>query len=485
MQQARRSLQETETFRYRVVERKLLELIEQGGLTPGDKAPSIRQMSAKMGVGVASVNHAYVELERKGVLEARPRSGFFVREFRRAELPEKGGRTPGAPRPSTRSGLISQVLDSVGDQNLLPFGVVCPEEGLLPVRGLGRLAAGISRQRPELAVGYAPVQGALSLRRQLAQRLQEQGVRTSQEEVLVTNGCMEALCIALRCLTRPGDVVCIQSPTYYCFLQLLETLGLRCVEIPSCPAQGISPADVQAAVERYDVKACIFSANFNNPDGALTPEPARREIVRMLAERGVPLVEDDVSGEVYFGEQRPGTFKEHDTRGLVLHCSSLSKTMAPGYRLGWILGGRYQEKVQELKATTSVCSATLPQEVAAEFLRSGEFEKHLARLRDAVQQSMQSMRHHVAASFPEGTRITRPSGGLVLWLELPGGVDSVELFYRAREQGIGIAPGPIFTTQERYGSCVRLSCGVVWDDRVVQGLKRLGSVARACLTSQG
>lgn len=477
MKQAKAAVQDSETFRYRVVERELLEFIEQVDLAPGDRVPSIRQMSARLGVGLASVNHAYLELERKGVLEARPRSGFFVRENARAELPAKGARTPGAPQASTRSGLISQVLESVVDRELLPFGVVCPEEGLLPVRILGRLAGGIARQQPELAVNYAPVAGAVSLRRELAARLQEQGLGASQESVLVTNGCMEALSIALRCLTRPGDVVCIQSPAYYCFLQLLETLGLRCVEIPSCPVSGIAPSDVAATLTRYDVKACIFTANFNNPDGALTPEPAQREIVRLLAGRGVPLVEDDVSGELYFGAARPGTFKQHDAAGLVLYCSSLSKTMAPGYRLGWMLAGRFQDKAQELKATTSVCSASLPQETAAAFMRLGEYEKHLVRLRDAVQQSMQAMRHHAAAHFPPGTRITRPQGGLVLWLELPGEVNAVELFYKAREQGIGMAPGPIFSTQERYESCIRLSCGVVWDARIEQGLRLLGEVA--------
>lgn len=480
MSQASHQILQAETFRYRVVERRVLELIETGTLEPGQRVPSIRRMSATLGVGIASVNHAYLELERKGVLESRPRSGFFVRAAPGPELPGRTPGTPGAPQPSTRSGLIGRVLESVGDRDLVPFGVVCPQEELLPTKALARMAGSILRERPDVAISYAPIPGTLSFRRELAHRLSAQGLEASQDHVLVTNGCIEALNISLRCLTRPGDIVCIQSPTYYCFLQLLETLGLRCIEVPSCPSLGIDPRDVHTAVTRYDVKACIFSANFNNPDGALTPEAARREIVAMLAERDVPLVEDDVYGDLHFGPERPGTFKQHDEKGLVLYCSSLSKTLAPGYRLGWMLGGRFLEKALELKATTSVSSASLLQEAAAAFMRSGKFEKHLHELRGNVEQVMRTIRHHAAALFPEGTRMTRPSGGLVLWLELPREVDGVELFYRAREQGVGIAPGSIFTTRERYESCIRLSCGVVWNEKILQGLRTLAQVAAEC-----
>lgn len=468
---------ERQIFRYRAVERHLLELIEDGRLTPGSRAPSLRQMSMRMGVGIASVNHAYCELERKGVLESRPRSGFYIRGAPELELPAQAPAQPSAPQASTRSGLIRTVLESVGDRRLAPFGVVCPQRELLPVKALERLAKAIMRERPDLAIDYAPVPGLASLRSEIAFRMEEHRLSVPAGDVLVTNGCMEALSIALRSLTRPGDIVCIQSPTYYCFLQLLETLGLRAIEIPSRPDAGIDPGDVHAAVTRYDVRACIFSGNYNNPDGALTEDAVKREIVRMLTERGIPLVEDDVSGDVHFGPQRPETFKHYDAKGLVLYCSSFSKTMAPGYRLGIMLAGRYLEKALELKATTSVCTAGLPQETAARFMRSGQYARHLQALRGNVRHVMQTMQHHVAALFPEGTRMTRPAGGLVLWLELPQGVDAVELFYEARECGIGLVPGAIFSTQDRFTNCIRLSCGVTWCRETLQELARLGELA--------
>ena len=473
------TMPDTDIFRYRLVERRVLDLVEAGELVPGRRLPSIRQMSSRLGVGIATVNHAYQELERKGMLEARPRSGFFLRKAEsEPQVPVFHASKPSAPRPGNRSALIATVLESLGDSKLMPFGVVCPQENLLPVRPLARIAGSIARERGGEVLEYAPVQGSVHLRRQISFRLQDQGLDLGADDLVITNGCMEALNIALRCLTRPGDAVCIQSPTYYCFLQLLETLGLRVIELPNHPDRGIDPDDLRATVRRYDVRAAIFSANFNNPDGALKPDDAKREIVEILAEHRIPLVEDDVSGDVYFGRHRPSCMKKYDAHGLVLHCSSFSKTMAPGLRVGWMAPGRFLEKVMEIKATTSVSSATLPQETVAAYLAMGKFDKFLDGLRNTVSQVMRTMRHHVASSFPEGTRVTRPKGGLVLWVELPGNIDGVEMFFRAREAGIGIAPGSIFTTQERFGNFIRLSCGVTWNDEVSRGLERLGELAK-------
>ncbi len=469
-----------ESFRYRMVERHLMGLIESGGLPPGRRLPSLRELSARLGVGIATANHAYLEMERKGIIEARPRSGFFVRA-RAAALPTPtaSSHAPTAPRSVNRACLIRAVLESVGNAALLPFGVVCPDERLLPARALGRILADLMRSKAQHMLNYEIVPGHAGLRRQIAWLASAQGREAGADEVIVTNGAMEALNLALRCVTRPGDAVLIQSPTYFCFLQLLETLGLRAIEIASSPNEGIDPADVREAVDAYEVRACILSPNFNNPDGSLTPPAVRAEVMDILARRRIPLIEDDVSGELYFGSSRPGSFRALDGKGLVLHCGSFSKTLAPGFRTGWLMPGRFMDKALELKATTSVCSATPTQAALAEYLGLGLFERHLRRLRASVRSSMETMRHHIAASFPPGTGVTRPEGGLVLWVQLPRGIDAVRLFHQARDAGIGIAPGAIFSTQEKFTNCIRLSCGVVWDLRLTEGMQALGAMARS------
>lgn len=468
---------QSEGFRYQAVERHVRELIETGALPAGAKLPSLRALAASMGASISTINQAYLELEGKGLVESRPRSGFYVRpQRRRLAPPTTGSGEPHEARAVTRGRLIQTVLEAVGDDQLTPLGIICPSSDLLPAKQLGRIMAQMIRESPSASEQYAPIPGNLDLRRQIAVAGLESDTPFGPDDVMVTIGAMEALYIALRATTRPGDTVLVQSPTYFCFLQLLETLRLRVVELPSDPETGISPADLGEALDRFDIAACILSANFNNPDGALLPSAAKAEIVAMLAQREVPLIEDDVSGDLHFGASRPEPLKHYDTTGGVILCSSFSKTLCPGYRIGWMVPGRYLEKALEIKATTNVSSPTPTQMAVAEYLRRGLYERHLRRLRQTMEKQRDVLLHHIGRSFPEGTRATRPGGGSVVWLELPERVDGVELFYQARERGIGIAPGSIFSTHDRYRNFIRLSAGGAWNDALRQGVEDLGAM---------
>lgn len=466
-----------ERFRYQKVEQTVLGLVETGALAAGEKLPSLRAMAGRMDLSISTVSQAYMELEAKGIIESRSRSGFYVRESFRKLKPPSRGEVPLEPKSVGRNKLILTVLETVGNKELLPYGVICPSDELLPTKELGRIMARLTRERPEEYLRYETIEGSMELRRQLAFRSMDAGFTAGPEEYLVTAGCLEALYISLRVLTRPGDTVLVQSPTYYCFLQLLESIGLRAVEIPSCPDGGIDPADVDRAVSRFQVAACIFSPNFNNPDGSLTPDGAKKEIVELLQKRDIPLVEDDIASDLYFGSRRPGTFKSYDKKGMVILCSSFSKTAAPGYRLGWMMPGRYWDKAMEIKATTSVATASPGQMVMSEFLGSGRYERHLKKLRHAVEKQNRTLHAHVGEYFPVGTRATNPEGGSVLWVEMPSSVDSVEYFYRARAEGIGVVPGAIFTTWDGYSNNIRLSTGGVWNAEMKRGLQRLGAIA--------
>ncbi|WP_461209288.1 aminotransferase-like domain-containing protein [Desulfocurvus sp. DL9XJH121] len=464
-------------FRYQAVEEHIRGLVESGGLMPGDRLPSLRALAARLSVSISTVSQAYVELERSGLIRSRQRSGFYVREPRRLAAPTVDAGRAHPPRAVSRGGLIGTVLESVGNPDLVPLGVICPTRDLLPGKALARIMASVLREAPARGLEYESIPGSPELRRQIALRALDHGAEFGPSEVVVTSGALEALYIALRATTRPGDAVLIQSPTYYCFLQLMETLGLRAIEIPSHPGRGIDPADVADALHKFDIRASIFSPNFNNPDGSLTPDPAKAEIAGLLAAAGVPLVEDDVYGDLHFGEKRPGTFKAHDRTGGVILCSSFSKTIAPGYRVGWMVPGAFRDKALEIKATTNVCTASPTQMAVAEYLRRGLYDKHLKKLRRAVRAQRDVMLHHVGLHFPEGTRATHPEGGAVLWLELSGGVDGVEFFYQARERGIGVAPGSIFTTRDRFAGFVRLSLGGVWDQTMERAVRTLGALA--------
>ena len=465
-------------YRYEQVERRIHEMIDAGDYRPGERLPSLRGLSRSMGVSLATAGQAYAELERKGLVEARERSGFFVREgVRRLPAPVADTAAPTLPAMVNRGTLIRSVLEGMGRDGLLQLGVAqtCPD--LLPAKALSRCLGRVAREQPLTCIEYESIRGNMELRRQIATRIMDAGMGVRPEEVLVTAGAMEGLYLSLRALTRPGDTVVIQSPTYYCFLQLLENLGLKTVEIPSCPESGVDPADLHAAVNTYDVRACILTPNFNNPDGALMPEEAKREIVDILARREIPLVEDDVYGELAFGPKRPGSCKRHDRKGLVIYCSSFSKTLAPGWRVGWIVPGRFLDRALDAKSTTNVNVATPQQLALAEYLGGGGYERHLKRLRRILEGQMRAMQASIARHFPQDTRMTAPRGGTELWLELPRGVDSIRYYMEARNRRIGVCPGVIFSTQDRYGNFIRMNCGNPFTPELERGVAVLGALA--------
>jgi DNA-binding transcriptional MocR family regulator len=470
---------ESRIFRYQAVEDHLQGLIASGTLAPGDRLPSLRSLSTHMKVSISTVSQAYVRMEERGVITARPRSGFFVASKSR-KLPPFADNPRPALEPTTvnRNQLIRTVLEAVGDRSLLPFAIISPATELLPHKSLSRIMREVISRDDGRSLGYAPCEGDVGLRRQICFRSIDAGISVLPQDILVTFGAMEALSIGLRTVTRPGDTVLVQSPTYFCFLQLLENCGLRAIEIGSDPRTGVDPEDIATALDTFDIRAGILSSNFNNPDGSLTPEPAKKAITQLFEKRSIPLIEDDVSGELHFGKNRPGTYKQHDRTGNVIYCSSFSKTLAPGYRVGWMIPGKRYDQALEVKATSSVCSATPTQMVVAGYLESGQYDRHLRRLRQAISSQMQTLQVAITDHFPPGTRATRPSGGAVLWVELPGNIDAVDYFFRAKKAGIGIAPGPIFSTQDNYNSFIRLSCDGVWNAAMKKGIETLGTIAR-------
>ena len=471
-------LSEAEALRFHAAEQHILSRIGTGEFPPGARLPSLRAVSRGLSVSIATASRAYLELERKGLIEARPRSGYFVRRGV-GGLPEPRP-VPARPAPPiavNRSGLIAAALSGLGDSTLLPLGVVCPSPEVLPGPQLARIMAGVLRRGAGRDLDYCPIPGLPALRRQVAFRCAAHGEAVSPDDVLITAGAMEALYIALRVLTRPGDAVAIPTPTYYCFLQLLETLGVRAVEVRSRPGAGVDPAELAAAVDRHQVAACVLCPNFNNPDGSLMPEAAKAEVVELLAARGVPLVEDDVYGDLPFGPGRPGTCKAHDRAGLVLSCSSFSKTLAPGWRVGWILPGRFMAEALRVKSSTNVSTAAPVQMALAEYLEGGRFERHLRGLRQVNQRTVASLRHCLSAEFPPGTRASDPQGGSHVWVELPPGGDGVDLFLKARAAGIGIVPGNVFSTRDEFRNFVRLSCGGLWTAKLRDGVRTLGRLA--------
>ncbi|MFT4045658.1 MAG: PLP-dependent aminotransferase family protein [Solimonas sp.] len=461
---------------YAAVAQQLLAQIASGGLRPGDRLPSVRELARQSGRSITTVLRAYEHLEALGAIAARPRSGYFVSAGRHAQsLPQTLAAPAGAP--SLISGdLVSDFLDA-RRAGPLTFGDSVPVPALLPVASLGRIARQLLRDAPELAMPYLMSPGLERLRQQFAGRLAACGVAVGADDVVITTGGMEAINLCLRALTRPGDTLLMEAPTFYGLLQAAEEHGLRVVELANDPLRGIDPDDVRRAVSRHRIAAALFVQNFNNPTGSLLPDDAKRDIVRTLGARGIPLIEDDVYGELGFVHGRPTPLKAYDEADLVLYCGSLSKTLAPGLRIGWIASHRHARELTRRKFTLSCASASLPQLIASRYLDTGGYERHLRGLRAQLARSIARVSEAVLQVFPAGTSVSRPQGGFVLWIELPRNVDSVEMFRHAARADIAIRPGTLFSATAQYAHHIRLNCAMPWSDAVAQGIATLGRIA--------
>jgi DNA-binding transcriptional MocR family regulator len=465
---------------YEELAHRLSEAIAAGSLRAGDRLPSVRQLSTQHRVSISTAMQAYRCLENRRLIEARPKSGYFVlsRVHRLAEPAPSS--PPPAARPVGVNEYVMEYLACSEQAGVAPLGCATPHESLYPGEKLQRLMASIGRRRPELAARYVMSTGTEQLRSAIARRAVEFGCALDPDDIIVTNGCTEALNLALRAVARPGDTIALESPTYFTLLQIIQSLGMKALEIPTHPRDGISLDALELATrEPGAVKAAMLIANFSNPLGSLLPDERKERLVQMLAARGIPLIEDDIYGECYFGRARPFVAKRWDTTGNVLLCGSFTKSVAPGLRIGWIAPGRFRHEVELLKFITSITTPELPQLAIAEFIANGGYDHHLRRMRAAFVQQVGQMSEAVAEHFPAECRLTQPAGGFVLWVELPPEVDSVRLFQAARVQGIAIGPGPMFSNTGKYRNFIRLNCGHPMSARLELAVARLGELVRA------
>ena len=464
---------------YEALADELAGLMVDGVLRPGERLPSVRQQQERRGVSPSTVFQAYYQLEARGLIESRPRSGYYVASRRALATPEPEVSRPDAASTMVDvSELVFQVLEASRAPDVVPFGSAFPSPLLFPLDKLGRAVASSMRHIDPWSTVADLSPGNAELRRQIALRYQLDGVQVAPDDIVITNGALEALNLCLQAVARPGDTVLVESPSFYAALQALERIGLKVVEVATHPREGIELAALAAALEQHKPSACWLMTSFQNPLGSLMPPEKKQALVDLLASHDVPLIEDDVYGELYFGAQRPALAKRFDSKGLVMHCSSFSKCLAPGFRVGWAAAGRYSRQVERLKLTTSLAAAMPSQLALAEYLGQGGYERHLRQLRSALAGQQRRMLAAIEQHFPEGTRVTQPEGGYFLWVVLPEPVDALALHRAALAQGISIAPGPMFSAKREFRNCIRLNYGQDWDDADVAVLGMLAKTGK-------
>lgn len=463
--------------RYELLANDIHQMIESDTVAAGTRLPSVREMSRKRGLSVTTVLEAYRRLENAGLIEARPQSGYYVQRKASPCTPPDISRPSQTPTEVGRSALIQELLQEAGEGIRYPFGAAVVDGDFLPQKTLSGILARIVRNDFS-SQDYLFPPGHEGLRRQIARRLSEAGAHAMTEDIIIANGCTEACNLCLQAILEPGDTVAIESPAYYGCLEWIELHGLRAHQMPTDPATGIDVDAVERAMRQGSIQAVLVTPNFQNPTGARMPDAAKEKLARLARSYRIPVVEDDVYGELAFNGSRPTLVRNFARDGWVLTCGSYSKSLAPGLRVGWVAPGRFYPEVLQRKRISSMASPTLAQMALAEYLEAGGYDRHLRRLRRELHGNMDRFTRHLVEALPGGARITHPEGGFILWVEMPEGFDALELKRAALERGISIAPGHLFAPDDRYAHCFRLNTAIPWNEATAGAIHTLGTLAR-------
>ncbi len=467
-------------FLYEQIADNIRTAISAGSLQAGERLKSVRMLSKELGVSISTVFKAYFDLEGDGLIESRPKSGYYVKT------------DPGhiialspAPQPNrqeittiTNRDVIREVMNRPGQRDDVELAMVTPSPSLLPIAKIKKSIQRIYLNDEYAAIRYEGNAGNPELRRIICQHALSWGKAYNEEDVIITAGCLEALTIGLRTLTEPGDTVAVESPTFYGFLQILSSLKLNVVEIPCHEKTGISVPDLAKALERFDIKAILLIPNFNNPLGSCIPDENKREIVRMASQKEIPIIENDVFGELYYSESRPKNLKTYDDEGWVIYCSSFSKTLAPGFRVGWCLPGRFKEQILVEKFFTNAACSSISQAVILNYLKHGRYDLHLKKLRKALRTQNMQYAAAIREHFPSDVKFSSPASGFVIWIEMDKSKNAMELYQLALKQKILITPGQIFSAKADYHNYIRISYGSPYCDVVDQAIRTLGELIR-------
>lgn len=453
--------------------------IRDGVLRAGERLPSIRETCRARKLSVTTVSRAYLQLESRGLIDSRPQSGYFVRPLQAepAWEPIAASQPLDASTDVDVSRLVLATLKSIRSQGAVPLGSPYPDPTLFPWQRVHHKISTFAKRHDARAMLDDLPPGNPELIRQIARRHLDTGLAADPGEIIVTAGATEAINLCLQAVARPGDTIAVESPTFYAMLHAIERMGMRAIEIATYPDEGIDLAALAHAIERHPIAACMVMPNFQNPLGFMMSDEKKRELVALSARHGLPLIENGVYNELHHDDAPPTTLKSFDTQGLVLHCNSFSKSLTPGVRIGWALPGRYRQQVEKLKFLNTLTTPTLPQLGVAEYLKNEGFEHHLRRVRQTLAQQAGIMSAMVKRFFPEHTRLSRPRGGYVLWVELAPQVDTMDLYREALERGLTIGPGRMFSTSNTYGHFMRLNYSYLWSPEIEAAVIELGRMA--------
>jgi len=451
---------------YERVAKAIREQIESGVLKDGERLPGIRKLALSYSVSVSTIQEALHRLESQKLLEVFNRSGHYVKHSGKKssrKLIEETSKLK--PMPIESRELAIHLLSTSLSDDIYQLGTTIPHTQFLPTKAINLAIKNVSREQPDHSDHYIFAPGYLPLREQITLRMLEAGCKSYADEIVITNGCQSAIHIALTAICKTGDTVAVESPTFYGLLQILESKGLQVIEIPTDQKLGIDLGALELALQQWPVKACVVLPNFSNPLGFCMPDARKKALAKLMKQYEVPLIENDIHGDLCFNQRRPKAIKSFDQDN-VIYCSSFSKVISPGFRIGWIHAPQLQEQMTYLQVMHSLAAASLPQKALTHFLSKQGYGKHLRQVRAKYQKQVRYVSDVITAHFPVETKISQPEGGFVIWVELPKQVCALQLYEAAIQQGISIGAGPLFSANKRFENCIRLNCALPINEKL-------------------
>lgn len=455
--------------------------IKNGIFTYGDKLPSIRELRVNHQLSISTILKSMDVLISKGLINSKEKKGYYITY-------DKGlfSENPIVTRPSGKANYdeIEELIEAVfvdKETEEIDFSIGIPDKEILPINKIKKAVIEVMHQSPDAEAKYEPVLGNPELRKIISRRSMALGCNIPVDQIITTNGCMDALHYALQVSTNPGDRIITESPTFFGILQLANNLGLEVIEIETNSREGISLNEVERHLKQKDIKAVITVSNFGNPLGFCMSDESKKALVGLAKKYDTLIIEEDLYGDVFFNNKRPNTCKSFDDDGRVILCSSFSKTLVPGYRVGYIVTDKFHKQVLRLKTYQSIAASSISHKVVARILQTGRYDRYLNQLRIKLESNLHKYMKVIHSSFPKNTKMSKPEGGYMLWIELDPRIDSLQLFEECLKKNIRITPGRMFSLRDQYFNCIRISYGLSWSSRIENALREIGKIASKLL----
>ncbi|ASW74320.1 GntR family transcriptional regulator [Chryseobacterium piperi] len=471
-----------QTYRYEVFTSVIEHKIKNGTLLPGSRLPSIREIKKEYRLSMSSVQSGYEYLVIKGWVKNIPRSGYFVAsDLKKATTAQSSPQKQQIKEETTFSKNVKLTSVRNRPNEYGSFNAATPTDLLIPQKLILKKMQEVIREKAASLLRYYPVNGSLKLRELIASRARQYGCALNSEELIITDGALQALYIALASVTRPGDTIAVESPCVFSILEVIANLQLKTIEIPIHEEIGFDTAYFRKICNENDIKALVVTPNFHNPTGILMTDEIKKELLSVALMYEIPIIENDIYGDLYFGEERPSCIRNFDESGLVMTFSSFSKTLAPGIRLGWLHPGKYYVEAEKLRFSLGRSVAPIYQELLIKLLEENSYEKHLRVFRKQLQEQATAIGEALSNYFPDGSHFYKPAGGYSIWGRLPERLDIYAFYHYCETHRILFTPGEIFGFGNQFSHYFR----IIFADRIntknVLSLQKAGEKARKLL----